>query len=371
MKHRPEKILVRGVNWLGDAVMTTPALRRLREAKPHARIELLTHAKLADLWRGHPCIDATLTFTDRDSMLGVARLLRAQDFDAAIVFPNSPRSALEVFFARIPLRAGYARAFRSVFLTRAVPPRADAVKMHKRSASDVNLRIVRNCTRDTFPSRAHHVHDYLHLVGASDLGAKSDPLPALLHVGEDEVSAARKRMGPGNGPVLALNPGAEYGPAKRWPAERFVEAARQLHEELGCNWVILGGKGDQELAGRIGADLTARIGPDRVVNLAGQTSLRELCATLKASALLLTNDSGPMHVAAALGTPVVVPFGSTSPELTGPVMDAQSLHYVAVGAASCAPCFRRECPVDFRCMQSIPATDLVRGALRSLARAPA
>jgi heptosyltransferase-2 len=302
-------------------------------------------------------------------MLGIARELRSRNLDAALVFPNSPRTALEAFFARIPRRVGYARNFRNVFLTRAVPAREGSIKMSKRSVADVHLRIARNGVRDTYPPAAHHVHDYLHL--AAELGANSDPLPPLLRVTDDEVSAARKRLGFGEGLVLALNPGAEYGPAKRWPAGRFVEAAGRLHQAVGCNWVILGGKGDQELACQISADLSARIGSAGVVNLAGQTSLRELCATLKASALLLTNDSGPMHVAAALGTPVVVPFGSTSPELTGPELGGDSPHHVALGTAPCAPCFRRECPVDFRCMESIPADDLVRAVLRCLDRSSA
>ena len=134
----PRRILVRGTNWLGDAVMTTPALRRLREQFPAAHIALLTHAKLADLWQNHPAVDETISFAAGESVLAVAQKLRAEKFDLALVLPNSPRAALEVFLAGIPQRVGYARPWRNWFLTRTVAPRADAVKMRKRSAVEIN-----------------------------------------------------------------------------------------------------------------------------------------------------------------------------------------------------------------------------------------
>jgi heptosyltransferase-2 len=133
--------------------------------------------------------------------------------------------------------------------------------------------------------------------------------------------------------------------------------------------VLLGGRGDRELASAITAELSARAAPGSVVNLAGETSLRELCAVLKASALLLTNDTGPMHVAAALRTPVIVPFGSTSPELTGPMFAGQSSHQIIVGPAPCAPCFRRDCPIDFRCMRKISPEHVVQAAMAALKNA--
>jgi heptosyltransferase-2 len=356
-----EKILVRGVNWLGDAVMTTPALQRLREAKPDAHITLLTPEKLAALWPGHPSLDATLTFNEQDSVFSVAKRLRAERFDTAVVFPNSPRSALEVFLARIPRRVGYARGGRNFLLTQALPPRAGAVKMRKRSVTEVESRIVAKEPRETFPAEAHHVHDYLQLVAA--FGANSAPPPPLLHVTDAEVVAARARFKlDGRAPLFALNAGAEYGPAKRWPVDRFVEAAVQLHERSKCHWVILGGRADEELARDLVTRIAARINEHIVTSVAGQTSLRELCAVLKACTLAITNDTGPMHVAAALGTPVVVPFGSTSPELTGPAFVTGSPTALLRGSASCAPCFLRECPIDLRCMKSISVEQVVEAA---------
>jgi heptosyltransferase-2 len=147
-------------------------------------------------------------------------------------------------------------------------------------------------------------------------------------------------------PLLGLNPGAEYGPAKRWPSENFVAATRQISQRLGpCLWLLFGGVGDWRLCHEI-----AQAVGGRAINLAGRTSLRDLMGLLKLCRVLLTNDTGPMHLAAALGTPVVVPFGSTSWALTGPGVPGDSRHRFLTVATPCAPCFRRTCPIDFRCM---------------------
>ncbi len=363
-----EKILVRGVNWLGDAVMTTPALQRLREAKPQAHITMLAHEKLAGLWLGHPSIDATIEFNPAESVFRVARKLRRESFDTALIFPNSPRSALEAFLAGIPKRIGYARNWRRLFLTQALPPRVDTMRMHKRSRAEIARRIARNTPRESFPPGAHHVHDYLHLAGA--LGAIPAPLPPLLRVTNEEVAAIRDRFGWGNETILSLNPGAEYGATKRWPAENFVELAAQLHNNTPCHFVILGGRADRELASGIATTLVSRIGSAALTNLAGETSLRELCAVLKTSAVTITNDTGPMHVAAALGTPVVVPFGSTSPELTAPMSPSEVRHEFITGQVPCAPCFRQECPIDFRCMKSISVAQMVEATWHAWRRDP-
>ncbi len=364
-----EKILVRGVNWLGDAVMSTPALQRLREAKPDAHITLLTHEKLAGLWQGHRSIDRVITFGAGAGLFNTARQLKREQFDTAMVFPNSVRSALEVFFGRIPRRIGYARNARRLFLTQAVASRSGASQMHKRSRAEIDQRIARNEKRDTFPPSAHHAHDYLHLVGT--LGADPSPLPALLCVSQDEIAAARSRFSlDGNSTLFAMNPGAEYGPAKRWPAERFVEAACQLHARTKCQWIILGGFADKEPNEKIVSELQTKIPQAKITDLTGKTSLRELCAVLKSCSLLLTNDTGPMHVAAAVGTPVVVPFGSTSPEFTGPSFVPDPSHQIVVGEVPCAPCFLRDCPIDFRCMKSIAADQIAAAALRASIRLP-
>lgn len=371
MSQGQERILVRGVNWLGDAVMTTPALLRLREAKPDAFIALLTPAKLADLWRHHLAVDAVVSFEQDEGVFGVARRLRAERFDTSLVLPNSPRSALESFLARIPRRLGYPRVWRNLFLTELVPPRSGVVRMRKRSVEEIK-NLVRDAgtgRREGIPATAHQIHEYLHLVAG--LGASPEPLPPQIVVTREEVATIRARFsvktGQGAQPRLfGLNPGAEYGPAKRWPQDRFVQAAVELQRRTGCSWWILGGPGDRELADAIVRGvLSANAAAGGFVrSLTGQTSLRELCAALKACDVVLTNDTGPMHVAAAVGTPVVVPFGSTSPELTGPGLPGDSRYALLRSEAPCSPCFLRECPIDFRCMNGISVESVVDAVTR-------
>jgi heptosyltransferase-2 len=371
----PEKILVRGVNWLGDAVMTTPALMRLREAKPSAHLTLLTPAKLADLWCHHPAVDSVVTFKSGESVFTVARRLREGNFSTAMVLPNSPRSALEVFLARIPRRFGLARPWRSLLLTDPVPALAGIRRMRKRSKPEIlrlttqgDATLARRGGSD-YTATDHQMRHYLHLVSA--LGANPEPVPPRLEVTPEEVQAIMARFGfPASGGigVFGLNAGAEYGPAKRWPRERFIAAAVELQRRTSCHWWVLGGKADEPLAAGITAEIAAaKAGsPDSVKSLAGQTSLRELCAALKACDLVLTNDTGPMHVAAALGTPVVVPFGSTSPELTGPGFPGDPRHRFIKANVPCSPCFLRECPIDFRCMNGISVDAVVAAVLEAM-----
>jgi len=210
---------------------------------------------------------------------------------------------------------------------------------------------------------AHQMHEYLHLVAA--LGTSETPVAPMLTVDDSEVDAALSKFGlPAGGTCLGLNAGAEYGPAKRWPEDRFVAAAKAIQERTGCGILIFGGPGDAPLAGRIAAALHA----SRITHhdLSGRTSLRELMALLSQCRVLLTNDSGPMHVAAALGVPVVVPFGSTSPELTGPGLPGDSRHHLIQSDAPCSPCFLRECPIDFRCMNSISVEQVVVAVMNAL-----
>ncbi len=354
---------MRGTNWLGDAVMTAPALLRLRERFPSAHITLLTSEKLRELWLNHPAVNEVISFGAEEGMFSVKRKLAAGRFDLALVLPNSPRSALEVWLAGIPERVGYSRPWRDWFLTQAVPTRPGHVQMHKRSVEEIKRLIADKApgTRHQVPNDlAHQIHEYLHLVGA--LGASAEPLAPRLVVSPEEVEAAKKKFGlmDVKQPVLGLNPGAEYGPAKRWPVERFIAAAQEIQKRTDCAWLVFGGKGDAEIAGRIAAAVPS------AKNVAGQTSLRELMALLKTCRVLLTNDTGPMHVAAALGTPVVVPFGSTSPELTGPGLPGDARHKLILSDAPCSPCFLRECPIDFRCMKGIGVERVTEAVMKSL-----
>jgi heptosyltransferase-2 len=387
----PRRILVRGTNWLGDAVMTTPALLRLREKFPDAHIALLTAEKLRDLWRHHPAVNETISFAPGESIFAVARKLRRRGgtsgesralatprgdirptaFDLALVLPNSPRSALEVFLAGIPQRIGYARPWRNFFLTQTVAARVGAVRMRKRTPIEIKSLI--NPEQRSAggtpapPDRSHQIHEYLHLVAALD--ANPEALAPQLSVAGEEIETAKTKFGLGKitPPVFGLNPGAEYGPAKRWPVERFIAAAREIQQRTGCTWLLFGGKSDAAITSQIESAIgKAAVCKDQsAINLAGKTSLRELMALLKLCRVLLTNDTGPMHVAAALGTPVIVPFGSTSPELTGPGLPGDPRHRLLKSDAPCSPCFLRECPIDFRCMNGISVERVVQAALSS------
>jgi lipopolysaccharide heptosyltransferase II len=361
---QPRRILVRGLNWLGDAVMTTPALMRVRERFPGAHIALLTPEKLKDLWLHHPAISETISFAPGENVFSIGSKLRERNFDLALVLPNSPRSALEVWLARIPQRIGYARPWRNFFLTQTVTARQEAVKMRKRSIAEIRKLISSHSPLATRPSPlAHQIHEYLHLVAA--LGANPEPLPPQLFATLDEIESAEKKFGLTDisQPVFGLNPGAEYGPAKRWPVDRFIAAAREIQKRTNCVWIMFGGTGDAPIANQIASGLGTPTAELR--NLAGKTSLRELMALLKLCRVLLTNDSGPMHLAAALGTQVVVPFGSTSPELTGPGLPGDTRHRLLKSDAPCSPCFLRECPIDFRCMTGIAVERVVKAVLEA------
>jgi len=367
------RILVRGTNWLGDAVMTTPALLRLREKYPGAHVTLLMPEKLRDLWLAHPAVNETISFAPSESIFTVGKKLRAGKFDSALVLPNSPRSAIEVWLAGIPQRIGYARPWRNFFLTQAIAPRAEAVKMRKRTVAEIhqlvtadgsqrpdsNSRILPNAAMN-----AHQIHEYLHLAGA--LGASPEPLVPQLFVVPEENEATKKKFGleKTGGPIFGLNPGAEYGPAKRWPVEKFIAAAGEIQRQTNCVFVLFGGRADLKSCERI--EFGIQNSKFKIQNLAGKTSLRELMSLLKICRVLLTNDTGPMHVATALGTPVVVPFGSTSPELTGPGLPGDARNHLLKSDAPCSPCFLRECPIDFRCMNGISVKRVTEAVLQAV-----
>jgi heptosyltransferase-2 len=249
--------------------------------------------------------------------------------------------------------------------------------MRKRSAREVHQAVQSgkvDSHRPQLPSTAHHIFQYLHLV--QYFGASGAAMAPRLFVSVAETAEALARLKiqarPGS-KLFALNPGAEYGPAKRWPADRFIAAAAEVQKQTRCSWVVVGGTNDRVLAGAVADGITRatlQTGPAKVMNLAGETSLRQLCALFSACDALLTNDTGPMHVAAAVGTPVVAIFGSTAPELTGPGLPgAPGPHRILRSAPPCAPCFQRSCPIDFRCMTAVSIEAVVAALCELPARA--
>src|ERR1043165_8521459 len=309
-----QKILVRGVNWLGDAVMSMAAVQRLHEALPQDSITLLTDEKLSELWSAQPAVSQVMGFRKGEGVLSVARRLRAERFDVALIFPNSFRSALEVFLAGIPVRVGYEGNMRGLLLTKAVRRRSGSVKMHKRSDAEIQALIGRGKAEPlTVLSEGHHIFDYQHL--AKELGASTKPLSPRIDIPESEIEVFAKKLGletDHRSPVVGLNPGAEYGPAKRWPTDHFVRAGREIIRQTGAIVLIFGGAADQEITVAIAQGISSGMDKSagaRVIDLAGRTSLRELCAGMALCRVVLTNDTGPMHLAAAVGASVVVVFG--------------------------------------------------------------
>ena len=366
----PRRLLVRAVNWLGDAVMTTPALIQLRSALPETTITLLTHDKLAPLWQRHPALDDVMVIQRGQGLLTTASRLRARRFDAALLLPNSPRTGLEVWLAGVPRRIGGAWPWRDWMLTHVVPHPSKRWLMERRGIEEIRGRLQSTpqgipARRGTYPAEAHHLHHYLRLAAA--LGASCEPLAPSLPVFPEEVEAVRNRFSIHSETVwIGVNAGAEYGPAKRWPKDRFIstiQALKKSHQNR-LGFLCFGGPADRETAAEIASAAATDNGVIR--NLAGQTTLRELASALSCCRVVLTNDTGPMHVAAAVDTAVVVPFGSTSPELTGPGFPGDPKHALILGESACAPCFLRECPIDFRCQLQIRVETVVEAIQQRL-----
>lgn len=340
VRTRPPRLLVRSVNWIGDAVMTIPATQRLRELEPDAHITLAAPAKLHDLWRHNPHLSAVIT----------PEQIQPHQHDVAVIFPNSFRSAWECYRARIPTRVGFAGHWRRFLLTDTVP------EPHDEQPTKETLTVAGTAfQRKTFPVTRHQAHRYLDLI--SYLGGNRDLCQPKIWLAHNELSPLKKFLPDDTTPCLGINPGAEFGPAKRWPADKFAAVIQQLAGQLDCRFLLFGGPGDTAIT----ADIEKRLTDCDVVNLAGRTTLIELCELLQHCRLLLTNDTGPMHLAAALGTPLVALFGSTSPELTGPLGPRVQ---ILTATAECAPCFLSQCPIDLRCMHSIRVEDVTAKVLQ-------
>lgn len=315
------RILVRGANWLGDAVMTLPAIRRIREMSPGAHIALMGPPGQADLFAAEPAIDEFVA-RPGGGPRQVARRIREGRFDAAFLFPNSLRSGLEVFLGDVPRRIGYRGHGRGPLLTDVVP-RASA-------------------------GPRHQARDYLEIVGA--VGADTDLVAPLLRPSAADMDRARSTIRKRGRGVVGVHAGAQYGPAKRWPAERFAAVAGTFARR-GYTVVLFGGKDEVALA----SEIASAAGCDGILNLAGRTDLGELAALLASCDVVVSNDTGPMHVAAAVGAPVVAVFGSTDPDLTAPLGKVR----VVREPVPCSPCFRRTCPIDFPCMLRIDVERVV------------
>lgn len=329
------KILVRATNWVGDAVMSLPALQALRHQYPDARISLLARPWVADLYRREPFCDEVISYEAPQGRHGIGQKWRIaadlgkRSFDCAVLLPNSFESALLVRLAQIPERIGYGRDGRSWLLTRAVAvPKRGEIPRHERFY-------------------------YLELLRRSGL-IDSYPLDGDIRLNGAQLAAERGRQAFRNlsvsEPVIGIAPGAAYGGAKRWLPERFAEAATEIARESLSAFALFGSAAERPVCELVEKSLAAR--GHRAINMAGRTSLAEFIELAAACHVFLTNDSGPMHIASALRVPTIAVFGATDHLATGPT---GNLSRVVREPVECSPCLLRECPIDHRCMTHVSA----------------
>jgi len=338
-RNKIQKILVRGPNWIGDAVMCTPALAALRSRFPHAQITLLVNPTIAELLRENTDLDQLWVYDKAGRHSGLvgrfnlSQEIARESFDLAVLFQNAFEAALLVKMARIPIRCGYPTDGRGFLLT-----------VH------ASLPL----------GSCHQVDYYLHLL--RPLGINDGPRNLHLKMTPQEDEAARQYL-EGQGirdteTVVGINPGATYGAAKRWSTERYARLADRLVESQNAKVLIFGGPGEERLGQAISAQMK-----NKAWVLGGRLTVRELMATIRHCDLLITNDSGPMHIAAAFGVPLVAIFGPTDPRTTSPLGDQSMLLRKPV---ECSPCLLRECPIDHRCMIRITVEEVFEAAERQL-----
>src|SRR5262245_31790797 len=353
-----ESIMVRGANWIGDAVMTLPALERLRSSFPQSHIALLATPLTTGLFERSPFVDEVIEYRRREdgtrAFVEAVRLMRARRFDLAALFQNAFEAALLAWLGGARRRIGFASQGRGRLLTH---------KLH----------------RGPRHNGRHQVHDYLDIVTEcervcpvrnlesriSNLEPQiSNPLPSLTASPAQRQTAEallrRAAVDSTSRPLIALNAGATNSRAKRWPEDRFAALADRLIEALGSRVVFIGAASERDGADRVIRQMKRR----GAVNLAGETGMTELIGALDACDLIISNDTGPAHIAAALGRPTLTIFGPTNEFETAP-RGARAESIRAEGV-ECARCMLRDCPIDHRCMTRIAPSEVFERALKLL-----
>jgi heptosyltransferase-2 len=333
-RHNPEhikRVVVRGTNWVGDAVMTVPALRELRHVLPGAHITLVSRPGTADIFVEADFVDEVLVYdrTGLGSAWTQASEWRRRRFDLALLFQNAFEAAAIAFLARVPLRIGYDADRRGKLLTQAVPLPA-------------------------WKDERHEIFYYLNLVaelerilcGPSEV--ESNQPPFALAVSADRQQRAKEflrehGLRPG-APLVLLCPGSINSRAKRWPAERYAAVADHF-AKAGASVALIGSPAELEVSNEV-----SRHTMNKPIVLTGQTSVAQATAIISVADVLITNDTGPAHIGSAVGTPTLVVFGPTNPLTTQPFApNAEIIRQ----QPDCAPCMLRDCPIDHRCMTAI------------------
>ena len=331
----PKNIIVKMPNWLGDVVMATPVLRLLRQKFSTAKITAMCQNNVAPLLKNDPNIDEIYSYKKPSGWIHrtfqkneIITTLQKSQYDLGILLTNSFSSALWFWRGKVKNRVGYGNNFRSLFLNRALP-----------LPSTIETQ--------------HLVKTYQDLLKPFNI-ATSDISPKL-YLTSEELSTARnflKNHGIdlSHHILVGVNPGAAYGSAKCWLPERFEKVTQELLKNPAIHIIYFSDNSGSALVNDICKNF-----PERVINLAGKTNLRELLALISVCSVFLTNDSGPMHIADAIGTRLLALFGSTSDVKTGPFHHAKNVIHKHV---SCSPCYKRVCPIDFKCMKNISVEEV-------------
>lgn len=343
-KSKIKKVLVRATNWIGDAVMTTPAVATIRKNLPDAEITLLAMGWVADVFASSPHVDKIILYDKKERHKGVTgkiRLgleLRKEKFDAAILLQNAFEAAFITLLANIPIRAGYTTDGRGLLLTHGV---------RKQPGID----------------KKHQVHYYQEML--QGLGFTPAPDKQELFIADDRRQAAESFLRDKNVAkeelLVGLNPGAAYGPAKRWPAGKYGELAGKLnHDHHNITVLVFGTEADQDAAQTI----SSSVDPQKIINLTGKTTLIQAMALIARCNCFVTNDSGLMHVAAALQIPLVAVFGSTNHITTAPFSQKA---IIVRKDLPCSPCMKTHCPLNhFQCMEKISVDEVKDQVLKTL-----
>ena len=321
-----DALVFRSPNWLGDAVLATVVLPALRRRHPKTRFEVLAPSAIADVFARSPHVDRVVPITRSDEV----DAYRRGGYDRAILGPESFGAAWRAFRGGVPKRMGYATSHRGSLLSRSLPASA--------------------------ASRGRHQVENYRALAALDGDPRESDVPAVF-VEAGWIEEAEALWPDDSRPRIALQPGAAYGPAKRWFPERFAEIARLLHER-GCSVALVGGPSDRDVVDAVRARC-----PAPVLDLSGRTGLGVLAAVLSRARLLITNDTGPMHLAAACGTPSAALFGSTNPVWTRPFGER---HRVIREAVPCSPCYQRTCRIGTLCFERLTVERVFRETLEML-----
>ena len=327
------RILVRGVNWVGDTILSYPTVQQLKALFPKSHLAVLVPSYLVDLWKTCPYVDEIIPFQKKAGIgsvwedLNLSQSLKERNFDLAVILPRSFRSAFHIYLARIPIRMGYRDEWRSLFLTHGTRRTKEVL-------------------------RGHRVDYYRKLI--EPFGKIDHPPSPQIFLREEDRKWADRALKeleiPDGKPLIGINPGATFGLAKCWPPDRFGAVGRRLADKWQTRVLLFGKEGERPIVYEVLRHLGTK-----GIDLTGKTGLLQLAALLERCTLLVTNDTGTMHIATAVGTSVVALFGPTPRLTTGPWGEG---HVVVSKDAPCSPCWKRICPTDHRCMGDITVEEV-------------